>query len=261
MDKQVKAITIDKLEFEGKCGKAVANSMNRMDRCIRGGKAAESGDFMGMLAVTVFHMKETAKALQIMSEKIFKDGNPVTITEMDFDMKAVNLLEMEAKGMLQIQEDGQYKPMPVVVAGAMAWNLAFQELRRVLFEEETSKEDEIFRSARESIRRETEKPLKDYEMNAMKFKADGPVNMQTTWANTEASQSDAASAPAPEQTGTENLERAQMDKAIEKIKECDFSPDAKEASEISKDPGFRSTVENLEKRRTFLGHIRQRFGF
>lgn len=238
MDKQVKAITIDKLEFEGKCGKAVANSMNRMDRCIRGGKAAESGDFMGMLAVTVFHMKETAKALQIMSEKIFKDGNPVTITEMDFDMKAVNLLEMEAKGLLRIQEDGQYKPMPVVVAGAMAWNLAFQELRRVLFEEKASKEDEIFRSARENIRRETEKPETDLEKNLRKFGTDGGPVGQTACANTEENQKGAENAKAPERSGLENAAPAETD-----------------VEEPVKDQTEKQAAGQ------FFAHIRRRFGF
>lgn len=238
MSKEIKAVTIDKLEFERKAGMAVANGMNRMDRCIRSGQPAEDGDFMGMLAVTVFHMKETAKALSIMSQKIFQDKNPVTITETDFDNAAMTLLEMEAKGLLKIQEDGQYKPMPIVVAGARAWNLAFQEMRRVLFEEKDSKEDEIFQSARENIRRETEKPETDLEKNLRKFGTDGGPVGQTAWSNTEANQKGAESAKAPEQGGLENA-----------------APAEPRETEPVKDQTEKQAAGQ------FFAHIRRRFGF
>ena len=261
MENQVKAITIKKEEFEWKVGEAVATSMNRMDRCMRTSKAAEDRDVMGILAVTVFHMKGISEAMEAMEKEIFKNSSLVHITEPGYDKLSMDLVQRKAKKLLETKEDGEREPMPIVVAETMAWNLAFQELRRVLFDEKANKEDEIFHSARENILRETEKPLKDYEMNAMKFKMDGPVYPQTAWANTEASQADAASAPEPEQTGTENLERAQTDEAIEKIKECDFGTNVKEAERASQDPGFQSAVKDLEKRRPFLEFIRRRFGF
>lgn len=261
MDKQVKAITINKLEFEWKAGKAVATSMDRMERSMRTGKIMDSGDVMGVLAVTVFHMKGISEAMEAMEKEIFKNSSLVHITEPGYDKMSVDLVQSQAKKLLEPSEGKDREPMTIVVAETMAWNIAFRELRQVLFPEEESREDTIFRSAWENIRRETEKPVKDCEMTAMKFKVNAPVYPQTVWANTEASQADAASAPEPEQTGTANLEREQTDEAIEKIKECDFGTNVKEAERASQDPGFQSAVKDLEKCRPFLEFIRRRFGF
>lgn len=237
MSNEIKAVTIDKLEFNKKAGEAVANGMNRMDRCIRDGKVAEKGDFMGVLAISVFHMKETAEAMGALSEKIFRDTDRATITEPEFDDMTMGLLEEAAKKSIQVQKDGQFKPVTIAIAESMAWSLAFKEMRKILFEKKENKEDEIFQSARESIRRETEKPAEDLEQALLKFKVAGPVG-QTVWANTEANQKSAESAPVPEQGGLENAAPAE--------------PDAE-----------KPVKDQTEKQAAgqFFAHIRRRFGF
>ena len=238
MENQVKAITIKKEEFEWKVGEAVATSMNRMDRCMRTSKAAEDRDVMGILAVTVFHMKGIAEAMGTMEKEILKNSSLVHITEPGYDKLSMDLVQQKAKKLLETKEDGAREPMPIVVAETMAWNLAFQELRRVLFDEETSKEDEIFRSARESIRRETEKPETDLEKNLRKFGTDGGPVGQTACANTEANQKGAESTKAPEQSGLENAAPA----------ETDVEGPVKDQTE-------------KQAAGQFFAHIRRRFGF
>lgn len=258
-------ITIEKRAFEETAASTVSNGIKKFreagEQYRDGRKEEDVHAEMANLAASMFHMNETMQAVSAMGEEIFRESETVTLTKEHYDKIALQMLDRVVKEKTERQEDGKHLPIQIMLGGIIAWNLALKELRKALFGTEESREDVIFQSARESIRRETEKPETDLEKNLRKFGTDGGPVGQTAWSHTEANQENAASAPKPEQGGTENLERAQMDKATEKIKECDFRLDAKEVSECSKDPGFRRTVENLEKRRTFLGHIRQRFGF
>lgn len=136
-------ITIEKREYEAKAGKAVAVGLNRMEQCDEIVKGERAGKVMANLAAVMFHLKETTRAMSAMGVELFRDNERVTLTVKEFDEAAKELLDREAKKKTAIQEDGQYMPLQLLVAGVMAWNLAFQELRHVLFDEERDEKKEF----------------------------------------------------------------------------------------------------------------------
>lgn len=248
-------ITIEKREYEAKAGKAVAVGLNRMEQCDEIVKGERAGKVMANLAAVMFHLKETTRAMSAMGVELFRDNERVTLTVKEFDEAAKELLDREGKKKAAIQEDGQYMPLQLMVAGIMAWNLAFQELRHVLFDEERDEKQEfhqvmgrIKEAAKEKAAAEAQagaavkvepwveqvdmKVCMDAaedsefrhhaEMEAMKFRAYSAVGQPDT-ANTEP----------PEQSGLNNVNAAA-------------------AEEQGADPAAPDG---------FVQHIRQRFGF
>lgn len=258
-------ITIEKREYEAKAGKAVAVGLNRMEQCDEIVKGERAGKVMANLAAVMFHLKETTRAMSAMGVELFRDNERVTLTVKEFDEAAKELLDREGKKKAAIQEDGQYMPLQLLVAGIMAWNLAFQELRHVLFDEERDEKKEFHQAmgrikeaaAKEKAAAEAQevaavkvepwvervdmKVCMDAaadsefrhhaEMDAMKLRAYYAAG-QTAWTD-ESQQPDTANTEPPEQSGLANVNAAA-------------------AEEQGADPAAPDG---------FVQHIRQRFGF
>lgn len=255
-------ITIEKREYEAKAGKAVAVGLNRMEQCDEIVKGERAGKVMANLAAVMFHLKETTRAMSAMGVELFRDNERVTLTVKEFDEAAKELLDREGKKKAAIQEDGQYMPLQLMVAGIMAWNLAFQELRHVLFDEERDEKKE-FHQAMGRIKEAAAK-----EKAAAEAQEVAAVKVEPWVERVDMKEvSSMAEDPAFRKT-VETLSERTQEKAIQDMMAGSRRPDT-----ANTEPPEQSGLANVNAAAAeeqgadpaapdgFVQHIRQRFGF